>query len=59
MPPAEPAAQDLPPKGGFPSITYQRHLPKRGLPTWGIFAAFAAFTAFGGYKYIKATDVIR
>jgi hypothetical protein len=53
-----PPQQDLPPKGGFPAISYIRNLPKRGFSSGMLLAGLIGFTAWGGYKYIKATSVI-
>ncbi|KAJ2783531.1 hypothetical protein H4R18_001664 [Coemansia javaensis] len=45
-----PAAQDLPPKGGFPAFKYERNLPKRGPSGVAMFAICGGIMAYGWYK---------
>jgi hypothetical protein len=47
--PPEPTkpAQDLPPKGGYPEISYRRYLPKRGFPAWVYLLAATTFSFYG------------
>ncbi len=39
--------QELPPKEGFSSVLYKRHLPKRGPPGWVLLAGVAFVMAVG------------
>ncbi|PVU99354.1 hypothetical protein BB559_000760 [Furculomyces boomerangus] len=42
--------QDLPPKDGFPKISYRRNLPKKGPTGIVILSGIAAMMTFGWYR---------
>ncbi|KAJ1898015.1 hypothetical protein LPJ66_003016 [Kickxella alabastrina] len=49
-------SQDMPPKGGFSSIRYERRLPKRGPSGVGMFAIAGAIMGYGWYKLYQGLD---
>ncbi|KAJ1961293.1 hypothetical protein GGI12_003331 [Dipsacomyces acuminosporus] len=49
-------SQDLPPKGGFSSIRYERRLPKKGPSGLGMFAICGGIMAYGWYRLYLGLD---
>lgn len=49
-------SQDLPPKGGFGSIRYERRLPLKGPSGLTMFAVCGSIMAYGWYKLYFALD---
>ncbi|KAJ9058857.1 hypothetical protein DSO57_1008074 [Entomophthora muscae] len=47
---ADKVGQDLPPKGGYDFIRYQRNLPKHGPSGAVLFGGLLAMTVFGYYR---------
>ncbi|KAJ2157420.1 hypothetical protein GGF46_004521 [Coemansia sp. RSA 552] len=50
------ASQELPPKGGFGSIRYERRLPKRGPSGLAMFGICGAIMGYGWYRVYLALD---
>ncbi|KAJ1896229.1 hypothetical protein GGI01_002716 [Coemansia sp. RSA 376] len=48
--------QDMPPKGGFSSIRYERRLPKRGPSGVAMFAICGAVMGYGWYRLYLGLD---
>ncbi|KAJ1932942.1 hypothetical protein FBU59_006199 [Linderina macrospora] len=48
--------QDLPPKGGYSTIHYERRLPKKGPSGLAMFAMCGGIMAYGWYKVYKGLD---
>ncbi|XP_048354545.1 NADH dehydrogenase [ubiquinone] 1 alpha subcomplex subunit 13 [Sphaerodactylus townsendi] len=45
--------QDMPPPGGYGPIDYKRHLPRRGLSGYSLFAIGIGTMMYGYYKMIR------
>ncbi|TFK06376.1 retinal-specific ATP-binding cassette transporter [Platysternon megacephalum] len=45
--------QDMPPPGGYGPIDYKRHLPRRGLSGYSLFAIGIGSMLMGYYKLVK------
>ena len=45
-----PYVQDMPPRGGYPSIMYHRNLPVRGFNGWIMLGATGVVMALGFWK---------
>ncbi|EDV26540.1 NADH dehydrogenase [ubiquinone] 1 alpha subcomplex subunit 13 [Trichoplax sp. H2] len=45
--------QEMPPKGGYPMVEYQRNLPRRGVSGAAMIIGSAAIMSFGFYLVIK------
>ncbi|XP_066491624.1 NADH dehydrogenase [ubiquinone] 1 alpha subcomplex subunit 13 [Tiliqua scincoides] len=45
--------QDMPPPGGYGPIDYKRHLPRRGLSGYSMFAIGIGTLIFGYYSIVK------
>ncbi|KAJ2329572.1 hypothetical protein IWW51_000527, partial [Coemansia sp. RSA 2702] len=53
---AIPAGQDMPPKGGFQAIRYERRLPQRGPGGIAMFAICGGIMAYGWYRLYLGLD---
>ncbi|KAL7753303.1 hypothetical protein RI367_001078 [Sorochytrium milnesiophthora] len=51
--PPAPPVQDMPPKGGFGTVHYKRHLPVRGPGGAVMFAGMTAVVTYGWYWAIQ------
>ncbi|KAJ2472471.1 hypothetical protein GGI02_001557 [Coemansia sp. RSA 2322] len=49
-------SQDMPPKGGFASIRYERRLPRRGPSGVAMFGICGAVMAYGWYRVYLGLD---
>ncbi|XP_077188148.1 NADH dehydrogenase [ubiquinone] 1 alpha subcomplex subunit 13 [Paroedura picta] len=45
--------QDMPPPGGYGPIDYKRHMPRRGLSGYSLFAIGIGSMIFGWYRIMK------
>ncbi|KAJ1719744.1 hypothetical protein LPJ53_005540 [Coemansia erecta] len=53
---AAPPSQDMPPKGGFSSIRYERRLPKRGPSGIAMFGILGGVMGYGWYRLYLGLD---
>lgn len=47
---AKPPVQDMPPPGGYPSLTFEKATVARGPPGWAIWLGAMCTVAFGFYR---------
>mmetsp|Transcript_18382 Transcript_18382/g.23854 ORF Transcript_18382/g.23854 Transcript_18382/m.23854 type:complete len:133 (+) Transcript_18382:131-529(+) len=51
-----PPIQDMPPKGGYPQVKFERHLPSRGPKGWQMWAGVTAFICYGFVQVARTNN---